>query len=391
MRLFVILSRVPYPLDKGDKLRAYHLIKELSNHHEVMVCALNDGSKPTMEFGELSALGVKVEVIQLNRLAIGLHLLAGLFSSKPFQVKYFYQYGAHKKVRKLIDKFKPDHIYAQLVRTAEYVKNEHLIPKTLDYMDAFSAGVERRISNASFFKRPFFISEYKRLLNYENLIFDYFEHHSIISNQDQVLIRHQDHRKIKVVSNGVNTDYFQATGQKQVKFDLVFTGNMSYPPNVACANYLVNQVLPLVWEKKPNITIQIAGSSPDKTVQELASDRVHISGWLDDIRDAYATAKIFVAPMQIGTGLQNKLLEAMAMRLPCVTSTLANNALGATPGNEVLVGDSADEIASHILNLIENKSIRELIGRAGYQYVTINFSWKSASDKLNQFFETRSK
>jgi len=180
MKLVVLLPRVPYPLDKGDKLRAYHQLKELSKSFTLKVIALDDIGVEQSVIDHLEGQ-FDFELIRLNKISIYLNLLRALFSSKPYQVHYFYQRSASIKVKSILEKFKPDHIYCQLIRTSEYVKNIHDIPKTIDYMDTFSKGMERRVEGASVLKRPFIEAEASRLLKYESLIFDYFENKTIIS------------------------------------------------------------------------------------------------------------------------------------------------------------------------------------------------------------------
>ena len=136
---------------------------------------------------------------------------------------------------------------------------------------------------------------------------------------------------------------------------------MNYAPNIDSVLFLVHHVLPLVHAKRPGTTLLIAGVDPDQRVRDLAvhDPKVTVSGWVKDIRDSYASARIFVAPMQIGTGLQNKLLEAMAMHMPCVTSALANNAVGAVPGASILIGQEPQDYADHILYLLDHPEERE--------------------------------
>ena len=125
-------------------------------------------------------------------------------------------------------------------------------------------------------------------------------------------------------------------------------------------------------------------AEPDKKVLQLASENVEVTGWVKDITTYYAAAKIFVAPMQIGTGLQNKLLEAMAMKLPCVTSQLANNALGAEHQNSILIGNQPEEYYEHIISLLENKNLYNDIATSGYDFVKKNYTWEGTKQKLNE-------
>src|SRR5690606_30283802 len=183
---------------------------------------------------------------------------------------------------------------------------------------------------------------------FRSLMFDLFDHQAIISAQDRDLLYHPLRDQVAVVPNGVDTAYFSPQDTPKAH-DLLFTGNMNYPPNIDSVLFLVHQVLPLVHAHRPGTTLLIAGVDPDQRVRDLATRNpaVTVSGWVKDIRSSYASARIFVAPMQIGTGLQNKLLEAMAMGMPCVTSDLANNAVGARPGEAILIGHEPEEYAAH--------------------------------------------
>src|SRR5688572_4756979 len=190
MKIFVLLSRIPYPLEKGDKLRAWHQIKELSESHDIYLACLNDTKIHPDAEKKLKEFCKDVRFFSLNKIGIGFRLFAGLFTNTPFQVHYFHSRNIHQRIRKYIDEVKPDHIFAQLIRVSEYVENIHHIPKTLDYMDAFSKGMDRRIAKSGGIQKIFLKKEAKRLLEYENLIFDYFENKTIISEQDRALIYH---------------------------------------------------------------------------------------------------------------------------------------------------------------------------------------------------------
>lgn len=242
------------------------------------------------------------------------------------------------------------------------------------------------MEKASFYAKPVFNLEYKRLLKYENRIFDYFDHKTIISVPDRDLIPHSKKNEIHVIPNGVDHDFFSPRNiPKQT--DVVFTGNMAYPPNVNAAEFLVNEIMPLVWKDRPETKVMIAGATPDKRVISLKSEKVTVTGWMDDIRDAYAGAKVFIAPMQIGTGLQNKLLEAMSMKIPSITTPLANDALEAVHESSILIGDNAASLAENILNLLNNQALYNKIAENGFAFVKKQYSWKEASDKLNHIIQ----
>lgn len=381
MKIFVIASRIPFPLEKGDKLRIYHQVKELSKKHEVFLCCLYDGEIHPKADEEISKICAEHYFVKLNKWKIVFKLLITLFSTKPFQVSYFYQRKAQNIIDKLIAQFNPDHIYAQLIRTSEYVKTKHNIPKTIDYMDSFSKGMERRAENASFLLKPIFVTESKRLLRYENLIFDYFENHTIISEQDQDQIWHEKRKKIFVIPNGLDAEFFHPK-EIEKKYSILFSGNMSYVPNVDAALFLAQEIFPLVKKKLPECNLLIAGANPHTKIEALKSESIIVSGWMDDIRDAYWTSKVFVAPLRLGSGLQNKLLEAMATLTPSITSSLANNALKAKEGKEILIANSAEEFAAQIISLLVDPTMADSIAQNAYTYVTSTFNWETSTQLL---------
>ena len=382
MRLFLLLPRVPYPTEKGDKLRAFHQIVQLSKNHEIILCALNDGVLHEDAIPVLKKYVKAVHIIPIPKLAIAFNVLKTLFSGKPLQVGYFYNKSSAAKIRSLIDQYKPDHIFCQLIRVAEYVRGIP-IPKTIDYQDVFSKGVERRLSTSPFYLKPFLKIEYKRLLRYEHDVFNEFDNKIIISAPDRDLIPHPDRQQIVVVANGVDTGFFKPM-EREKRYDLVFTGNMGYPPNIYSAEFLVNEILPKVLPRKPGLRLLIAGASPHLRVMSLKSSHTDVSGWVADMRECYAGARVFIAPMQIGTGLQNKLLEAMAMRIPCITSPLAFQALDARDGEDILVATTPDEYAEKILALLNDQAYADRIAGNGYDLVHRQFNWEAEVGKIEK-------
>jgi glycosyltransferase involved in cell wall biosynthesis len=224
--------------------------------------------------------------------------------------------------------------------------------------------------------------ESKRLTTYENLIFDYFENHTIISQQDRDLIYHEKRQHIAIVPNGVDSDFFQ-TKNADKNYDVVFTGNMNYPPNVSGAITLVRDVKPFVEKSLGKIRVLIAGSSPAPEVKALSEiGGVTVTGWMDDIRDAYDQSKIFVAPMLIGSGMQNKILEAMSMQLPCVTTSLAGNAFTKEQKQHLFISDQLETIAQDIILLLQDQGKRDDVGQKSREVVLEHFNWGATVDLL---------
>jgi sugar transferase (PEP-CTERM/EpsH1 system associated) len=386
LNILFLVSRVPYPLEKGDKLRAFHHLRLLSEKHSVTLVALADQPVHPEAKAILGHYCKDIHIISLPRISRLLNLVAVLFNGKPFSSGYFYRRAAQRMIERTIEQVNPDHIYCQLTRVCEYVLNIKDVRKTLDYQDAFAKGFERRVDREPFFLRWLVRMEHDRLSRYEALVFDHFDNAVIISAQDREYINHPNRDQIVIVPNGVDMDYFQPQ-QVDTDYDLVFAGNMAYPPNVEAVLFLANEILPRVAKAFPRVKLLVAGATPTTRVQALESENIHVSGWVDDIRDSYARAKIFIAPMLIGTGLQNKLLEAMAMRLPCITSQLANNALGATHKRNILVCATAQQYADAILHLLDNPEFANELSEAGHEFVKQNYGWREATRPLLDLIE----
>ncbi len=390
MKILMITSRLPWPLDKGDKLRAYHQIRHLNQEHDVFVFSLSE-KQPSDECSkEIKAVSVDLKVHVLQPLRRWMRLALAVFSSRPFQVHWFYQRPAHAALDAWIEEIQPDVVLCQLVRMAEYVKDTHDVPRVLDYMDALSAGIARQTKLAKPLLRWVYRLEYQRLRSYESKIFDYFDGKAIISQADRALIAHPERNKIMVVPNGIDTSFFrrqQAEEHHASKFPtLLFSGNMSYPPNVDAAVQLVKQILPLI--QTPHVRVLIAGTQPVSAVLRLASEQVEVTGWMPDIREAYAQSDVFVAPLRIGTGQQNKILEAMAMELPCVTTKHVLNGFlwEANDPVPLCLGDSPAQLAHEIDNLLSQTEKRRQIGRLSRNWVEKHCDWRRSTAVLSHTF-----
>ncbi|MBP5583007.1 MAG: glycosyltransferase, partial [Bacteroidales bacterium] len=296
-----------------------------------------------------------------------------------------YNSSAHSRIHSLIQRVQPDMLYGQLVRVAPYLQDESC-KKTIDYQDTLSVGMKRREEKASWVKRWIFHMEFRRLQRYERCIMDTFDVKTIISDSDRQCIDHSRKNDILVVPNGVDFEHFTKKNVAK-KYDVVFTGNMAYPPNVDAVAFLSREIMPIVWKTRPETTLCIAGATPAPSVKSAANEKITVTGWVDDMRDVYVQSHIFIAPMRIGTGLQNKLLEAMSMELPCITSPLANGSLRAENGTEICVADSAETYARAILNLLNDEQMAEQMAHNGNAFVHAHFDWNATTEIVEKAME----
>jgi polysaccharide biosynthesis protein PslH len=387
-KVAVLTSRFPFPLERGDKLRIYHQIKQLSQQCEVILIALTDDSTSTEHLQALAQFA-KIYTIHTSLLQKGANLLQGWLKGLPLSVANFTNSTAKKRIDKILQEEKPDFLYCQLIRMAEYSKGFEG-KKIIDYQDAFSQNMYRRAAKASIFLRGIFKHEAQRLADYEARSFDFFDHHFIISDADRDALHFEKKHQISICKNGIDSHFFQNDAQNiavEKKYDLVFVGNLGYHPNVEAAQYLVNQIFTKLKITHPNIKILLAGARPTLAVKQLASQNVTISGWMDDIRIAYSEAKIFVAPLFQGSGQQNKVMETMAMGVPCITTSIVNLTTGAKPNHEILIADTVDEFCEKIILMLGDKTLYESIKSNASEFVTQHFSWEGVTKPLLEVME----
>lgn len=383
-KIIILTSRFPYPLDKGDKLRIYHQMKNISSNHDLYLISINtENTILESQVKELKPYCKKIYIFNIKSTTILFNLIKSFLSKEPLQVGYFYSKQHHKKISAIIQEIKPDWVFSQLIRTSKYVENEK--NNIIDYMDAMSKGIERRIVNFPKFIQPLIRHESNITKKYENYIYSKFKKHTIITKNDQQHISHNDNKKIHIIPNGVDTTYFKPNNKIEKKYDIVFIGNMNYPPNVEAAIYLCKHIQPLIEKKYKSCNVLIGGTNPSKKVLSLKNKNIFVSGWVEDIRHLYSSGRIFVAPMFIGTGLQNKLLEAMAMGIPCITTNLANNALLAKP-TQILIANNKTEFANACIKLLHNKNLYKNLSLEGLKFVKNTYDWKKINNKLEALF-----
>lgn len=380
--LAVLSPRFPHPIEKGDKLRLYHQLRTLSQVFNIHLIALTDQAIQVNSLAVIKEIVSETTIIHQssNRL-----LKAGfksILGSNPMQVNYYSEKAVEKKVKETIEKISPDIIYVQLVRIAHMV---HFFkgPKAIDYMDAMSLNMKRESSFRSVLTRFIFGLEAQRILKVEQGIDKLFDKKFIISQPDKDYLEGEGIGDLNVLGNGVDLDFFSPESKTPttIEYDIAFVGNMGYLPNILAVEFLVNKVVKKAAQK---YRVLIAGARPHRRVKRLANEHVKVTGWVDDIRDAYNSAKIVVAPIFSGAGQQNKILEAMALGKVCVTSPQVNKAILAKENEEVFIASTAQEFIDSIEYLLNNPELCVEKGKNARNFVLNNFQWQNSGNMLNE-------
>ncbi len=375
MKIAFITSRFPFPVEKGDKLRAFQHIRWLGSRHEVHLFAITHHEISDADIRAVKEVCSGVNIYQISKSRLMLNIIAGWLNGLPASVAYFLDQKQRRLMQEDIIRLQPQHLFAQLIRAAEYVR---VIPiaKTLDYMDVFSFGAIQRATSGNIFLRPLFALESKRLKRYERTVYGDFSNHVIISEQDRDRLPLAYQGSVAVLSNGVDLKYFSPMPDQPEECDVVFVGNLGYLPNIEAAEFLVEKIMPLVWKQFPDATVCLAGARPHARIQKLQSEKIFVTGWVNDVRPYYAKGSIFVAPIFSGMGQQNKILEAMAMGRPCITTALVDKAIGASKERALLTAEDQDTFAQAICVLLKDSEERKRIGQVAREFVARNYSWE---------------
>ncbi len=375
MKIAFLTSRFPHPLDKGDKLRAFYHLVELSRYHEIHLISLTESPIEDDQKELLYKYCRTIECIPLSPQRSVTRLLPHMMGELPLQVAYFYQEDIKRHIHEYIDLLAPEHIYVQLIRMAPYVVDlPH--PKSIDYMDSIPLNMQA-LGMPQLSKVPFLNGiELKRVKAYESKIFDKFYHHFVISERDKREFDPAVRDQLTIVPNGVNTDFFVPNIEIAKEFEIVFVGNLGYVHNDKAAHYIIDEIVPRL---RSDVHVLIAGANPSKWLNIKQQHNVRVKGWTEDVRDYYQQGQMLVAPIFTGSGQQNKILEAMAQGVPCVTTSFVNESIGAEPGEDILIADDPKTFINAIETILGDESLRLQLSLRGRKFVMDHYSWSETT------------
>lgn len=376
-KLAIILSRFPYPLEKGDKLRAYHQIVYLSSYFNIGLFVLETTPTNDEQLAALQPYCSSIIRYPLKRSDVLQGIVKSLIYKQPVQVGYFFSERVYQQMQHDLNSFSADTIYAQLSRTALYVKDRKEY-KVCDFQDAFSLNYQRLAKSSWLLRKWFYRRESTCMNTFEQRMMQWFNDWTIISEMDRLAIS----PRITIVSNGVDRAKFKIMDVPK-PYDVLFLGNLTYAPNLQAANFLIQHILPELIAIYPSIKVAIAGANMPDTIRSKQSSNLICLGWVDDIVSLYNSARLFVAPLFSGAGLQNKVLEAMSCGVPVVCSTVVNASLQAQSG-EVVIANDGVSFAKQIKTLLQDPFAMKLLSEKASHFILEHYQWHTENEKLKQ-------
>ena len=413
-----ILFVTPYPPSR-IRVRGYGFLTELKREHEVTVMTQCASEQELVDAESLRHLGCEVIVVQESKRYAAIRSGRALFGNDPLQVAYARSAHFARSVQDLCSQRTFDVVHVEHLRgiaSMEHLARTH--PLVWDAVDCISLLCKQTIvAGPSFSVRMVARLEHERTQSYEARLLGLLRNVVVTSERDrQAMIEIYNKRAgdllgddgvwgvwgawrawdggvgdvadVSVLPNGVDLEYFHPGQQEMSRFNVVFSGKMSYHANVATALYLYQQIMPLIWQQLPEARLTIVGSKPPKAVQLLARDpRVEVTGYVQDMRPYIQRAAVMVSPMVYSVGIQNKVLEAMALGTPVVVAAQAAAALGARPGRDLLVAESAQGFADATLRLMHDAELHATLCVCGRRYVEEQHNWRVVTDRLVDIYK----
>lgn len=385
-----ILFVTPY-IPSLVRVRPYNILQALVKRgHEITLATLQPPGDEGEALGVLRNWCSAVHVVPHNRSRTLINGLMALPGALPVQMAYSRSPKFANLAQKLLENQSFDVVHIEHLRGAVLAQSLSGLPIVFDSVDSISLLFEKVLKDAPSLKSRLMAAfDLKRTQYFEGSLTRRFAEVAVTSEVDrQALIRLGSSEDcITVIPNGVDLEYFQPQKLERDPLKLVFTGKMSYHANIAAVEDLVEKIMPLVWKEQPAAHLEIVGKDPSPVIQMLGqSPNIKVTGYVPDLRPYLAQAALAVSTVRYGVGIQNKVLEAMSMGTPVVCSTQASSALKAQHGRDLLIGDTPEQIAQHILDLLKSPEKRQTVGEAGRQYVEQYQTWDSAAALFEELY-----
>lgn len=379
MKVLVLVTRLPVPPWRGDQVRAFHHLRQLGPRHDITCCALLAREPPAALRAEVEALGVRLEVVRVGLVGAGPALARALVGDRrPLQVLLYDRASARRRVAALLAAGGFDVVHAQLVRTAPYLPPTGVPPVVLDLIDALSANLARRARQERGPLAPVAAWEATRLARYERLLVARAARSLVVSAAERDALGGGP--DVVVVPNGVDLEAFTFHDGARPPARLLFFGNLGYFPNVDAARWLAQDIYPRVRAAVPGAELRLVGARPARAVQALTRlPGVSLAAAVPAMAPEVAAATVAVVPMRAGTGLQNKVLEAMAVGTPVVATPSVAAGLEVRAGEHLLVGDDAPSLAAAAVSLLRDPGRARAMAREARNLVVARYRWEESA------------
>ncbi len=391
-KLLYLVHRLPYPPNKGDKVRSYHLLKHLAARHSVFLGTFVDDPDDLQYLPTVRALCADVCALRLHPKVAKLRSLAGLLNGKALTLGYYRSAALQAWVDRTVVAHQIDAVVVFSSSMAPYALAHRQLPMLADLVDVDSAKWAEYADRHRWPMSWLYRREGQRLLAFERRVVAQAQRAYLVTNKEVDLfgqLAPECRGRVHALGNGVDAEFFSPEVRHPSPYpagelSLVFTGAMDYWPNVDAVCWFVADILPELCRRWPGLRLHIVGRSPTPAVQALACAQVNVTGTVPDVRPWLQHAIVVVAPLRLARGVQNKVLEAMAMARPVVAAEHCVQAIDARPGLDVLVASDAAAFVTQVGVLLAGRPAAERIGLAARACVLAHYSWTARLAGIDQ-------
>ena len=386
LRLLYVMPRLPYPPRKGDQAVPYQRLRLLGQIHEITLLAFVEDKKQIAGVEMLQPFCREIHAVLLPRWrSLAGVAWRGLWSQVPLQVLYYHSPEFAALLKRLVEETRFDLVHGFMLRIAPYLMKIPAV-KILELIDSMTLNLQRRIALEGVPMRWILNEELRRVASYEKRTTEAFDHCIVVSDADRALLSMDS---VSVIPLGVDAQEFAPAVSPQAHSRVIFSGNMGYSPNVHAVDWFVKQCWPEIRRQVPDAHFVIAGGNPGRSVRRLERVAgVEVTGDVPSMAAALRQASLAVAPMLSGSGMQFKILEAMASGLPVVTTSLGRGNIQAEVGREILVADEPMEFTRAVLALLCNPEKRHAIGASARLFISRTHGWELAAKRVDDIYRS---
>ncbi len=373
MKILYLTARQPYPVTKGDQIIAYEQIKELSKNHEIYLVSFYNKDYKIL-VNEMNKYCKKLYLFKDSKIKQLIAASKTVFNFSSIQANCYYRYDVNKKIKEVYNEIEPDIIHVQSFRMARYFLDENIKNKSIDLIDAYSLNMLNRAKKAKNILKLLWYSEYHLLKRFEKDILKRYKYKFIVAERDKDYLQDSG---IVVNYNGTSLNNENKKEiNKNNNVNIIFQGNMSYYPNVQAVIFLIEELLPKIKLLCSNVKLLVVGSNPSKEILKYKSEDIEFTGYVESMKPYLNSADMAIYPIFSATGIQNKVLEAMASKIPCIVSKeAASGVLGLVDMKNILIADNLDQYISCFEYILNNKDDINLIVNEGYNLIKEKYSW----------------
>lgn len=383
MRILFVTPYVPSRI----RVRSYQLIKALSSLHEISLVSLLCDEYEQEMLKDVANYCASVDLVPMPKWRAYANCLRALPTLMPLRVAYYQSPAFVRCLMHVMHRRRIEVVHGELIKVAPALQalcSQASVPVIYDSVDCISSYLQQQYATThNIAKKIFIYSELQKMYRYEAQSLRVFDHVMITSAYDRELLISlgEEPEHIHVVPNGVDTDYFAPSLTLREADSLVFCAKLDYYPNAQAILMFCRDVLPRIWERRPQVRLTIVGNNPPASVRALSEDaRITVTGYVADIRPYLERASVALAPLLVAAGMQNKVLEALAMGTPLVATPVSCRSLQVRDGLHLLIAEGPSAFARAVLHLLENRPLAEHFSAMGRLHVEEHHRWKHAAD-----------